>query len=230
MGGRHRCRGRPAVPGLPVSVPAGRGRFGRRVDRAAGLGPAARPPAAVRLDRLGRVLLPHRAAAVRPDRGGARAQPRRRARSRGDDLPPGPAAGRVAGERQRPRPRRPRAPAGGGLHHAGPGRRGRLHAADEPRSLRQRGARAAGLAGRRPAAGCCGPGPLVPAGRGRPAADLGPGLRQPDPGHRRRPDRGRGRVPGRSAVLASGGPAAAATPGWRRPRSSRPGWPGRSWR
>ena len=60
--------------------------LGRRGQCAAGVGHAARQPAAARLDALRRVLLHHRTAAVHADRGGARAGSRGRQPRRGDDL------------------------------------------------------------------------------------------------------------------------------------------------
>ena len=96
--GRGRAGGRRPVRVLlaPVADPADQ--FGRRGERAAGVGHAARQPAAARLAALGRLLLHHRAAAVHGDRGDTRPRPRGGQPRRGDDLHAAGAAGGPARE------------------------------------------------------------------------------------------------------------------------------------
>ena len=87
----------PGRRGRPLRLLSARlldpaGQLGRCGQRAAGLGHAARQPAAARLVTVRRVLLHHRTAAVRPAGTGAGPRPRSGPRGRGDDLHPGRAA------------------------------------------------------------------------------------------------------------------------------------------
>jgi hypothetical protein len=147
-----------------------RGRVGRRVQRARGLGPGARQLAAARVDADRRLLLHHRAARVRGRRAGPGARRGRGAHQRRDHLH---AAG-ARGGRPRPGP--------------GPGRRGLGAGADRGRdharaAARQRRPRAPLPAGprRHPGAGARDlpahrprPPPLVHGGRDLGVADAPP--------------------------------------------------------
>ena len=94
---RHR-RGRDrAVLLLSVRLADPAGHLRRRVERAAGLGHAARQPAAARLDRHRRLVLHHRAPRVHAGGSGPRAERGRAARVGGDQLHAGRADRRAAG-------------------------------------------------------------------------------------------------------------------------------------
>ncbi len=169
-----------AVRLLSADVGDVRGRVGRRVQRARGLGPPARQLAAARLDADRRLLLHHRAARVRGRRAGPRAGRGCGAHQRRDHLH---AAG-ARGGRARPGPGQRRRGLGAGAD------RGRDHARAAARQRRPRAARAAGSRGHPGAAA----GDL-PAGRPRTASLLhGRRSRSAARGRgRRRQDRDRGR-------------------------------------
>ncbi len=110
LGRRHGGRRRGAVRWLPAPVTDDLRRLRRRVPGAAGVGPAARQPAAARLVGYRRLVLHDRAAAVRPHRVGPRPERGRHTRGGRDDLHAARAGGGV-----------PRPGHGEGRGRAGPG-------------------------------------------------------------------------------------------------------------
>ena len=174
----HVRRGGPGpVRRLPAAGADRPGHRGRRVVRAAGLGHAARQRAAAGLDDRGLVVLHHRAPAVRAGGAGPRAERRRRAHRRGDDLYAARARRCAAGQGTRGRTRGRGTDAGRRRDHArAVARDGQLHAAVELRPHRHPGPDAGDLADPGP-----GPAALVGSGPGGGAAGLGTGRRSPCP-------------------------------------------------
>ena len=189
--GRSRAGGRRPVRVLLAPVADAADQFGRCGERAAGVGHAARQPAAARLAALRRLLLHHRTAAVHADRGGTGARPRGGQPRRGDDLHAAGAAGGPAREGRRGRPGRAGPlPAGRG-DRAGAAAQRHLDAAAGARSHRYGGGAARGLAGDRP-----GPPALAGAGGGIRDAGLDHGGRLHRAADRHRADRRGGRRAG----------------------------------
>ena len=188
-GRRARGPGRPGRAGgggpvllLLAAVAGGAAVLGRLVERAAGLGHAAREPAAAQLVGVGRVLLHHRTAAVHADRGADRAGSLGGARRRGHDLHAARPARRVP--RQGPQPGRRRVgprPAGRGPDAVAAAR---CHL--DPAALagphRDRGTPAGHLAADRPRQAA-----VVRTRAGGPAVHRDHGGRLDHPAHRHRP-------------------------------------------
>ena len=214
-----------ALRRLPAAVEHLPGRLRPGQPRPAGVGHAARQPAAARLGAVGRVVLHHRAAAVHAAGADRWPEHRRVPRRGGDDLHAHPAARRDAGPRARDRPPRRRPGADRRRDHARPAARVRgVHPAADRGAHRHVGPAAGDLAGAGPGAPAvaAGRGGRDPAhlGRGRRLTGPGPGLRAgrarlcaaPHPGPavtesppvralpRRRRGGGRGRLPGHRAA------------------------------
>ena len=196
---RGRAGGRRPVRVLLAPVTDAADQLGRRGERAAGVGHAARQPAAARLAALRRLLLHHRAAAVHADRGDTGARPRSGQPRGRDDLHAAGAAGGPAREGRRGRPGRAGPlPAGRG-DRAGAAAQRHLDAAAGARSHRHGGRAARGLAGDRP-----GPSALAGAGGGLRHAGLGHGGRLDRAADRHRADRRGRRGAGRQGAGETG--------------------------